>query len=101
MRSRDTLFARYQKAAGLIWPHLMGGCHVERRIQAAIGQVFMIDGRRSFRFPPAAAFSPVAARIVGVARKADTPGSWISAASEGGRQQGDEHVAEAGELLSA
>ena len=26
VRSRDTVFARYQKATDLIWPQLMGGC---------------------------------------------------------------------------
>ena len=75
VRSRDTMFARYQKAADLIWPHLMGGCHADRRTQAAIGQVFTIEGCRGFRFPPAAAFSPVAPRIFGVARKADASSS--------------------------
>lgn len=74
VRSRDSVFARYQEAADLIWPRLMGGCHVERRTQAAIGQVFTIEGCRGFRFPPAAVFSPVAPRIIGVARKPDTRG---------------------------
>ena len=31
VRSRDAVFARYQKTADLIWPRLMGGCHVDRR----------------------------------------------------------------------
>jgi ubiquinone/menaquinone biosynthesis C-methylase UbiE len=72
--SRDVVYARYQQAADLIWPRLMGGCHVDRRTLAAIGQVFTIDRCRGFRFPPAAAFSPVAPRISGVARKADGHG---------------------------
>jgi ubiquinone/menaquinone biosynthesis C-methylase UbiE len=72
--SRDVVYARYQQAADLIWPRLMGGCHVDRRTLAAIGQVFTIDRCRGFRFPPAAAFSPVAPRIFGVARKADGHG---------------------------
>ena len=70
VRSRDAVFARYQKAADLIWPHLMGGCHVDRRTLAAIGQVFTISECRGFRFPPSATFSPVAPRIIGIARKA-------------------------------
>ena len=69
VRSRDSVFARYQKAADLIWPHLMGGCHTDRRTLAAIGQVFTISECRGFRFPPSATFSPVAPRIIGVARR--------------------------------
>jgi hypothetical protein len=75
VRSRDAVFARYQAVADLIWPRLMGGCHVERRTQAAIGQEFTIEACRGFRFPPGAVFSPVAPRIFGVARKADASGS--------------------------
>ena len=74
VRSRDAIFASYQRAADLIWPRLMGGCHVERRTQPAIARVFTIERCRGFRFPPSAAFSPVAPRIIGVARKAETPG---------------------------
>jgi ubiquinone/menaquinone biosynthesis C-methylase UbiE len=70
VRSRDAVFASYQKAADLIWPHLMGGCHTDRRTLAAIGQVFTISECRGFRFPPSATFSPVAPRIIGVARRA-------------------------------
>ena len=74
VRSRDAIFARYQRAADLIWPRLMGGCHVERRTQSAIGRVFILERCRGFRFPPSAVFSPVAPRIIGVARKPDGPG---------------------------
>ncbi len=69
VRSRDRLFARYQQAADLAWPHLMGGCHVQRQTEATIGQHLTIETCRGFRFPPSAAFSPVAPRILGVARK--------------------------------
>ena len=75
VRSRDTAFARFQQAADLAWPHLMGGCHVQRQTRAAIGRVFAIETCRGFRFPRSAAFSPVAPRILGAARKADGPGS--------------------------
>src|SRR6185437_5641973 len=78
VRSRDAIFARYQRAADLIWPRLMGGCHVERRTQSAIGGVFTLERCRGFRFPPSAAFSPVAPRIIGVARKAETRGGRLS-----------------------
>jgi len=75
VRSRDPVFARFQQAADLVWPHLMGGCHVQRQTRAAIGRVFTIETCRGFRFPRSAALSPVAPRILGVARKADSPGS--------------------------
>jgi ubiquinone/menaquinone biosynthesis C-methylase UbiE len=75
VRSRDPVFARFQQAADLAWPHLMGGCHVQRQTRAAIGRVFAIETCRGFRFPRSAAFSPVAPRILGAARKADGPGS--------------------------
>ena len=70
VRSRDPLFARYQQAADLVWPHLMGGCRVQRQTQEAIAQEFSIEACRGFRFPPFAAFSPVGPRVLGVARKA-------------------------------
>jgi len=71
---KNPLFARFQQAADLVWPHLMGGCHVHRQTRAAIGRVFTIERCRGFRFPPSAVLSPVAPRILGVARKADSPG---------------------------
>jgi ubiquinone/menaquinone biosynthesis C-methylase UbiE len=74
VRSRDPLFARLQQAVDLFWPHLMGGCHVHRQTRASIGRVFTIERCRGFRFPASAVLSPVAPRILGVARKADSPG---------------------------
>lgn len=74
VRSRDPAFARFQQAADLLHPHLMGGCHVQRQTRAAIGRVFTIEACRGFRFPPAAAFHPAAPRILGVARKTESPG---------------------------
>src|ERR1700761_2799309 len=86
VRSRDEIFARYQRGADLIWPRLMGGCHVERRTQSAIARVFTIERCRGFRFPPSATFSPVAPRIIGVARKAETPDGRLSSGRfSGGR----------------
>jgi len=73
VRSRDPVFARFQQAADLVWPRLMGGCHVRRQTRAAIGRVFTIETCRGFRFPRSAVLSPVAPRILGVARKADSP----------------------------
>jgi ubiquinone/menaquinone biosynthesis C-methylase UbiE len=67
--SRDILFAGYQQAADLVWPRLMGGCHVRRQTRKAIDQVFTIETCRGFRFPPDAFLWPVAPRILGIARK--------------------------------
>jgi ubiquinone/menaquinone biosynthesis C-methylase UbiE len=69
VRSRDPVFAAFQQVADLAWPRLMGGCHVRRQTQAAIGRLFTIEACRGFRFPPSAPLSPVAPRILGVARK--------------------------------
>jgi ubiquinone/menaquinone biosynthesis C-methylase UbiE len=71
VRSRDVLFAGLQQAADLVWPRLMGGCHVQRQTRAAIEQVFAIEKCRGFRFPADAFFWPVAPRILGTARKED------------------------------
>ena len=75
VRSRDALFARYQQAADLAWPHLMGGCHVQRQTRAAISRELTLEACRGFRFPPSAVFSPVAPRILGTARKNGPPPS--------------------------
>ena len=83
VRSRDALFARFQQAADLLWPRMMGGCHVRRETRAAIGRIVTIEACRGFRFPPSAVFSPVAPRILGIARKTDSPG--ISASDTGAR----------------
>jgi ubiquinone/menaquinone biosynthesis C-methylase UbiE len=71
VRSRDFLFAGFQQAADLVWPRLMGGCHVRRQTRAAIDEVFTIQKIRGFRFPPDAWAWPVAPRILGIARKAE------------------------------
>jgi ubiquinone/menaquinone biosynthesis C-methylase UbiE len=71
VRSRDALFAAFQQAADLVWPRLMGGCHVRRQTQATIEAVFTIQTCRGFRFPPDAWAWPVAPRILGIARKAE------------------------------
>jgi SAM-dependent methyltransferase len=69
VRSRDPAFAGFQQAADLVWPRLMGGCHVQRDTLAAIGQVFTVEACRGFRFPPSAVVAPPAPRILGTARK--------------------------------
>ena len=69
VRSRDPVFAFFQQLADLAWPHLMGGCQVQRQTQQAIGRVFTIEACRGFRFPSSALLSPAAPRVLGVARK--------------------------------
>lgn len=60
---------RYQDAVDLVWPRLMGGCHPNRDTLAAIERAgFRVQSCRRFRFPPTARVSPVAPRILGVAR---------------------------------
>lgn len=75
VRSPDPWFARFQRAADLLWPHLMGGCRLRRQTLAAIGRAFAIEACREFRFPPAA-LSPAAPRVLGIARKAGGQGRY-------------------------
>jgi ubiquinone/menaquinone biosynthesis C-methylase UbiE len=69
VRSRDPVFAGYQRAADLIWPRLMGGCHVTRESLVEIERLFRVESCRGFRFPASARFSPVAPCVLGSARK--------------------------------
>ena len=74
---KNSLFARYFDRCGARNEKRGNrelGCHVQRQTRAAIGRVFTIETCRGFRFPGSAALSPVAPRILGVARKADDPG---------------------------
>lgn len=68
VRSRDPAYAAFQQFADLVWPHLMGGCHVQRDTYAAIARVFTVESCRGFRFPPSAVLSPPGPRILGTAR---------------------------------
>jgi ubiquinone/menaquinone biosynthesis C-methylase UbiE len=77
VRSRDPLFANFQQVADLVWPHVMGGCHVQRETRASIDSFFTIETCRGFRFPPFTVTSPVAPRILGTARPDhDHEGLW-------------------------
>jgi ubiquinone/menaquinone biosynthesis C-methylase UbiE len=67
--SRRPWFARFQRAADLIWPRLMGGCHPNRDTLAAIRAAgFEVERCRGFGFPSHARAYPVAPRILGSAR---------------------------------
>jgi ubiquinone/menaquinone biosynthesis C-methylase UbiE len=70
VRSKDPLLGAVQAVADLFYPRLMGGCHVTRDTRAAVGRAFAIEACRGFRFPSSAVLSPVAPRILGLARKA-------------------------------
>jgi ubiquinone/menaquinone biosynthesis C-methylase UbiE len=70
VRARGRLRARTQNAADLVWPRLMGRCHPNRDTLGAIERAgFVVERCRGFFFPPSARVSPVAPRILGVARR--------------------------------
>jgi SAM-dependent methyltransferase len=76
VRGRRRARARYQGAVALAWPRLMGGCHPNRDTLTAIERAgYEVEACRGFSFPPGARFSPVAPRILGVARSVDAPGA--------------------------
>src|SRR5689334_7617438 len=94
VRSRDAIFACYQRAADLIWPRLMGGCHVERRTQSAIGRVFTLERCRGFRFPrPRPSHRSPRGSSAWPARRTLPASTSVATV----RQHGDQRVAEAGE----
>jgi SAM-dependent methyltransferase len=73
VRSRRAGFARYQDAVAKVWPRLMGGCRPNVDTLAAIERNgFQVTTCRGFGFPAAARAYPVAPRILGVARVADS-----------------------------
>ncbi|MBK1782964.1 class I SAM-dependent methyltransferase [Prauserella cavernicola] len=60
---------RWQDAADLVWPSLMGGCHPNRDTLGAVRRAgFEVVRLRELIFPPGATVSVVASRILGVAR---------------------------------
>lgn len=59
-----------QDAADLLWPRLMGGCHPNRDTRVAIERAgYQIVACRDLIYPPSARLSPVAPRILGIARR--------------------------------
>ncbi|HEX4211693.1 MAG TPA: class I SAM-dependent methyltransferase [Candidatus Dormibacteraeota bacterium] len=76
VRSEGAVRGSVQDGLDLIWPRLMGGCHTNRRTLAAIrGGGYRIESCRSFLFPTGAMLSPVAPRILGIARRVDPDGN--------------------------
>ena len=69
VRSRQPLVGRWQDAADVVWPRLMGGCHPNRDTLTAIRDSgFAVESVRGLLFPPDTRFSVVGSRILGVAR---------------------------------
>jgi SAM-dependent methyltransferase len=69
VRATGGIRGRVQDAADLVWPRLMGGCHPNRDTRAAIEDAgYRIESYRALIFPPGARVSPVAPRILGIAR---------------------------------
>lgn len=69
VRSRRALLGRWQDAADVVWPRLMGGCHPNRDTLTAIRDSgFAVESCRGLLFPPDSQFSVVGPRILGVAR---------------------------------
>jgi ubiquinone/menaquinone biosynthesis C-methylase UbiE len=67
--ARQPRYARFQRLAGTVTPHLAGGCHPDRDTGRAIEQAgFTIERCRRFVFRTSLLDLPVAPRILGVAR---------------------------------
>jgi ubiquinone/menaquinone biosynthesis C-methylase UbiE len=63
-------YARFQRIAGLVTPHLAGGCHPDRDTGRAIEEAgFEIERCRRFIFRTSPLDLPVAPRILGAARR--------------------------------
>jgi ubiquinone/menaquinone biosynthesis C-methylase UbiE len=67
--ARQPRYARFQRVAGRVTPHVAGGCHPDRDTGRAIEQAgFTIERCRRFIFRSSLLDLPVAPRILGVAR---------------------------------
>jgi ubiquinone/menaquinone biosynthesis C-methylase UbiE len=74
--SPDPRYARFQRLAGRITPHVAGGCHPDRDTARAIEAAgFAIERCRRFTFRMSLFDLPAAPRILGVARRPRDPGS--------------------------
>jgi ubiquinone/menaquinone biosynthesis C-methylase UbiE len=70
VRSQRAGFARLQRAADVVWPHVAGGCHTYRDTVRAIERAgFEIDTCRRFSFRPSALVAPAAPHVLGRARR--------------------------------
>lgn len=70
VRSERPGFARFQRAADLLWPRLAGGCHTARASGQAIAAAgFRIEQSRRLTFRPCSLIAPIAAHVLGRARR--------------------------------
>jgi ubiquinone/menaquinone biosynthesis C-methylase UbiE len=68
--ARHPRYARFQRLAGKVTPHLAGGCHPDRDTGRAIEEAgFQIERCRRFTFRRSPLDLPVAPRILGAARR--------------------------------
>ncbi|MGI8795385.1 MAG: class I SAM-dependent methyltransferase [Acidimicrobiia bacterium] len=70
VRATSPGFARFQRAADIVWPLLGGGCHSSRDTLTAIEEAgFVVERVCRFSFVPCVFAKPVAPHILGVARR--------------------------------
>ncbi|CAA9495518.1 MAG: probable methyltransferase [uncultured Solirubrobacterales bacterium] len=70
VRSERTGFARFQRVADLLWPHIAGGCHTARDSGRAIEVAgFRIERCRRLTFRPCSVIAPIAPHVLGRARR--------------------------------
>ena len=66
----DARLRRVQRALAPVWPHVGGGCHIDRDTPAAIAAAgFDVERVRRFAFRPCALLAPVEPHVLGAARK--------------------------------
>jgi len=71
VRGESAAFARFQRAADVLWPHIAGGCHTRRDTPRAVeGAGFAIEACRRFPFPPGSVPAPIKPHVLGRARRA-------------------------------
>ncbi|MBA3422810.1 MAG: class I SAM-dependent methyltransferase [Thermoleophilaceae bacterium] len=71
VRGEGATFARFQRAADVVWPCIAGGCHTHRDTPRAIeGAGFEIETCRRFSFAPCSALAPIKPHVLGRARRA-------------------------------
>jgi ubiquinone/menaquinone biosynthesis C-methylase UbiE len=71
VRGEGASFARFQRAADVVWPHVAGGCHTHRDTPRAIeGAGFEIETCRRFSFRPCSVLAPIKPHVLGRARRA-------------------------------
>ena len=70
VRSEHAGFARFQRAADLLWPRIAGGCHTARDSARAIEAAgFDIERSRRLTFRPCSVIAPIAPHVLGRARR--------------------------------